>query len=76
MFMKSNIKIVLAQEYEIDAIHDILIERYKWFIDNKINQWKINWYPNKYNNEYFLKQMKENFLYVVKIKKSCCFFII
>ncbi len=29
MFMKSNIKIVLAQEYEMDAIHDILIERCK-----------------------------------------------
>lgn len=70
MFMKSNIKIVLAQEYEMDAIHDILIERCKWFIDNKINQWKINWYPNKYNNEYFLKQMKENFLYVAKIKNE------
>lgn len=70
MFMKSNIKIVLAQEYEMDAIHDILIERCKWFIGNKINQWKINWYPNKYNNEYFLKQMKENFLYVAKIKNE------
>ncbi len=55
MLMKSNIKIVLAQEYELDAIHDILIERCKWFIDNKINQWKINWYLNKYNNEYFFK---------------------
>ena len=70
MLMKSNIKIVLAQEYELDAIHDILIERCKWFIDNKINQWKINWYLNKYNNEYFLKQMKENFLYVAKIKNE------
>ena len=54
----------------MDAIHDILIERCKWFIDNKINQWKINWYLNKYNNEYFLKQMKENFLYVAKIKNE------
>lgn len=66
--MKSNIKIVLAEEYDMDAIHDILIERCQWFIDNNINQWKINWYPNKYNNDYFLKQMKENFLYVAKIK--------
>ena len=66
--MRSGVKIVLAKENDMNAIHDILIERCKWFIDNNINQWKINRYSNKYNNDYFLKQMKENFLYVAKIK--------
>lgn len=69
-YMKRNIKIILANPNDLDAIHNILIERCKWFIDNNINQRKINKYPNRYNNDYFLKQMKENFLYVAKNKNE------
>ena len=68
--MKNNIKIVLAKPKDLDAIHEILIQRCKWFKDNHIDQWKLDWYPKKYNNEYFLKQIKENFLYVSKNKKE------
>ena len=68
--MKNRVKIILAKENDINKIHNILIERCQWFIDNSINQWEITRYPNKYNNNYFLKQMKENFLYVAKIKNE------
>lgn len=66
----NNIEICKANIEDLDSIHDILIERCKWFIQNNINQWSLNWYPNKYNNEYFMEQMKNNYLYVVKDKKK------
>lgn len=68
--MQRNVKIALARKEDLDSIHEILVQRCNWFLDNHIDQWKINWYPKKYDNTYFLKQMQENFLYVAKEKKE------
>lgn len=64
--MDKDIRIVLAEQADLEEIHAILVERCKWFEEQQIHQWEINWYPKKYNHKYFLKQMKENFLYVAK----------
>lgn len=62
----NNVKICLAQIDDLNQIHNILIERCKWFVENNIEQWRLNKYPNKYNNEYFRAQMDKNYLYIAK----------
>ncbi len=60
-------KIELATEKDLEAIEKIIIERCKWFIENKIKQWALDYYPKKYNTKYFTEQLKINKLYVAKI---------
>lgn len=66
----AKFQIMLAKEEDLEAIHILIVDRCKWFIEQQINQWKIGYYPIRYNVEYFHKQMKENELYVVKDKNK------
>ena len=58
--------IQLAKKEDLESFHRIIILRCKWFKDNKINQWKINSYPVRYDESYFEKQMLENKLFIAK----------
>ena len=58
--------IQLAKKEDLKSFHQIIILRCKWFKDNKINQWKINSYPVRYDESYFEKQMIDNKLFIVK----------
>lgn len=58
--------IQLAKKEDLESFHRIIILRCKWFKDNKINQWKINSYPVRYDKSYFEKQMIDNKLFIAK----------
>lgn len=58
--------IELAKVEDLDEFHEIIVSRCKWFEDNKINQWKINSYPKRYDITYLKNQMKENKLFIAK----------
>lgn len=45
-----DLRIIKAEEKDLDKINKILIERCKWFNDNNINQWS-SYYIVKYNIE-------------------------
>ena len=59
-------KIELASLNDITKIHKIIVDRCKWFNQNDIKGWNIEFYPNRYNIEYFKEQLKINKLYVAK----------
>lgn len=63
-------QIKLAKEEDLEAMHLLIVDRCKWFIEQQISQWKLEYYPIHYNVEYFREQMKENELYVVKDKNK------
>ena len=44
-----------AKEEDLEEYHEIIVSRCKWFEDNKINQWKINSYPVRFDVSYFKK---------------------
>lgn len=67
-----NYKIELATENDLEAYHQIIIDRCNWLADNNINQWKVNSYPIRYNIDYFKDQMQINKLYIAKKDDEVC----
>lgn len=65
-----NYKIELATVGDIEQIHKLIVDRCNWFIKNNIKQWEIDYYPNKYNNDYFEEQIKINKLYVARLNNK------
>lgn len=67
-----DIKIESATFLDIDDICKIIYNRCVWFSDNELKGWQIDFYPNKYNKEYFIEQMKINKLFVAKSNNKVC----
>ena len=65
-------KIELARIEDLDAIHKLIYDRCLWFSKKGVKGWSVEYYPNKYNQEYFEKQMQINKLYVIKMYNNVC----
>lgn len=67
-----DIKIESATLSDINDICKIIYNRCVWFSNNKLKGWQIDFYPNEYNKEYFVEQMKINKLFVAKSNNKVC----
>lgn len=65
-------KIEKATMDEIDDIHQLIYDRCLWFLEKGVKGWNIEYYPNKYDNNYFIEQMKINKLLVAKLHNKVC----
>ena len=65
-------KIDLAKIEDLNVIHKLIYDRCLWFSKKGVKGWSAEYYPNKYNQEYFEKQMQINKLYVIKIDNNVC----
>lgn len=63
-------EIVLAQEKDIEYIYQLIVSRCKWFEEKRIKQWKMDYYPQYYNQNYFKEQVRTNHLYIMKDKNK------
>ena len=62
--------IELAKKNDITSIIEILKQRCDWFRENNIKQWTDDYYIDRYNFDYFSKEMNINKLYVVRINEE------
>lgn len=67
-----NYKIGIAKIEDLDAIHKLIYDRCLWFKKKKVKGWNVKFYPNKYDKNYVLEQMKINKLLVAKIENKVC----
>lgn len=67
-----NYKIELANIEDIASIHKLIYDRCLWFHEKGLIGWNINYYPKKYNQDYFKNQMQKNKLFVVKNEDEIC----
>lgn len=67
-----NYKIEKAKIEDLDAISKLIYDRCFWFKQKGIKGWNIDFYPIKYNNKYFIEQMKINKLFVAKLNNKVC----
>lgn len=65
-------KIELAKIEDIDAIHKLIYDRCLWFSEKGVKGWNIDFYPIKFNQDYFKEQMNINKLFVVKDENKIC----
>jgi len=65
-------RIEKAKIEDLDAIHKLIYNRCLWFAEKRVKGWNIEFYPNKYDKNYFLKQMKINKLVVAKFNNKIC----
>lgn len=65
-------KVELAKIEDLDAIHKLIYDRCLWFSKKGVKGWNINFYPEKYNQDYFEEQMKVNQLFVAKSNNKVC----
>ena len=65
-------KIELAKIEDLDTIHKLIYDRCLWFSEKGVKGWNIDFYPNKYNQDYFKEQMNINKLFVVKDENKIC----
>lgn len=62
-----NYQIELAKIEDLDMIHKLIYDRCLWFLEKGLKGWNPNYYPKKYNKDYFKEQMKKNKLIVAKL---------
>ncbi len=62
----------LAKIEDLEAIHKIIYDRCLWFQEKNVKGWNINFYPEKYNKDYFKEQMRINQLFVAKSNNKVC----
>lgn len=65
-------EIELAKIEDLDAICELIYDRCLWFSQKGMKGWSIDFYPNKYDKNYFREQMKINKLFVVKLEHKVC----
>lgn len=65
-------KIELAKIEDLDTIHKLIYDRCLWFSEKGVKGWNVKSYPNKYDTNYFIEQMKINKLFVVKLDSKIC----
>lgn len=65
-------RVELAKIEDLDAIHKLIYDRCLWFSEKGVKGWNSDFYPNKYNQDYFKEQMKINKLLVVKTDNKVC----
>ena len=65
-------KVELVKIEDLDAIHKLIYDRCLWFSKKGVKGWNINFYPEKYNQDYFEEQMKVNQLFVAKSNNKVC----
>ena len=66
----NNIKIELATINDIDSIVDIIYKRCLWLASKNIHQWPLDYYPDRYNKEYFIEELEKDYLFVAKDNDS------
>lgn len=70
---KMYCKIELAKMEDLDAIHKLIYDRCLWLLGRRgVKGWNIESYPNKYDKDYFIEQMKINKLFVAKLNDKVC----
>lgn len=65
-------KIEKATIEDIDSIHKLIYDRCLWFSKKGVKGWNIEFYPNKYDKNYFIEQMKVNKLLVARLDNKVC----
>ena len=65
-------KIENSKEEDLDTISNLIYSRCVWFKEKNIPGWDLNFYPNKYNKNYFKEQMQKNKLFVAKANNKVC----
>lgn len=61
-----NLKIVLANEGDAKSIHNLIVKRCKWFKENNIKQWELEYYPVYFDDKYFKERASTNNLFMAK----------
>lgn len=64
----NNIKIENANINDIDSILDIIYKRCLWLNAKNIHQWPLDYYPDRYNKEYFIEELEKDYLFVARDK--------
>ena len=65
-------KIELAKVEDIEDIRKLIYDRCIWFSKKGIKGWHPNYYPDKYNFDYFNQQLQNNKLFVAKKDDVVC----
>ena len=65
-------KVELSTLKDLNSIHKLIYDRCLWFSEKGVKGWNIDYYPNKYDNNYFIEQMKINKLFVAKFNNKVC----
>ena len=65
-------RIEKAKIEDLSSIHKLIYDRCLWFLEKGIKGWNVNYYPNKYDENYFMKQMKINKLYIARFNNKVC----
>lgn len=61
-------KLELADKYVVEDIYKLVQERIAWMDKVGIKQWNVTNYKNRYPKEYYMKQVEDKTLYVLKQK--------
>lgn len=65
-------KIEKAKIEDLDSILKLIYDRCLWFSEKGVKGWNVDFYPNKYDKNYFIEQMKINKLFVAKFDNKVC----
>ena len=65
-------KVELSTLKDLNSIHKLIYDRCLWFSEKGVKGWNIDYYPNKYDNNNFIEQMKINKLFVAKFNNKVC----
>ena len=70
--IKMDYKIEKAKIEDLDAIHQLIYDRCLQFSKKGVKGWEVDFYPNEYDKNYFIEQMKINKLFVAKFSNKVC----
>lgn len=70
--LRMDDRIEKAKVEDLDAISKLIYNRCLWFSEKGIKGWNVEFYPYKYDKNYFIEQMKINKLFVARLNNKIC----